>query len=88
MQRLEDNRQAFEMKLFELGQKAQENSLRVAEDSKAIVGDLKEIARANDKFSRRVTFLVVLLAVVQAIGAVLALPSVPWVQRLWHYFFG
>lgn len=66
-QRLEDDRRTFEMKLFDLGQKAQENSLKVAEDSKAIVNDLKEIARANDKFSRRVTFLVVLLAVVQVV---------------------
>lgn len=95
MQRLEDDRRAFEMKLFELGQKAQENSLRVAEDSKRIVHDLKEIARSNDDFvrssersTRRVTILVIVLAVAQTIGALLALPSVLWVQRLWHYLFG
>lgn len=86
MQRIEDDRRAFEMKLFELGQRAQENSLKVAEDSKAIVGDLKDIARANDKFSRRVTALVIMLAIIQTIGTLLALPSVLWAQRLWHHF--
>jgi hypothetical protein len=88
MQRLENDRRDFEMRLFEMSQKAQENSLAIAKDSKAIVSDLKVIAEKNDKFSRRVTFWIVLLAALQALGSILALPSVSWVQRLWHYLFG
>lgn len=95
MQRLEHDRREFEMRLFEMGQDAQRMGIKVAEDSKAIVSDLKEIARSNDDFvrssersTRRITILVVLLAVAQTVGTLLTLPSVPWVQRLWRYFFG
>lgn len=88
MQRLENDRRDFEMRLFELSQKAQENTLVIAKDSKAIVNDLKAIAEKNDKFSRRVTFWIVLLAALQALGSILALPSVSWVQRFWRYLFG
>jgi hypothetical protein len=95
MQRLESDRRAFETRLFEMGQKAQENSLKVAEDSRRIVHDLKEIARSNDDFVRsnerstkRVTILVIVLAVIQTIGTVLALTGIGWMPRLWHHFFG
>lgn len=87
MQRLELDRRAFETKLFEMGQQAQQTSIQIAQDSKAIVGDLKVIAEKNDTFSRRVTVWVILLAVLQVIGALVALPSISWVQRLWHYIF-
>lgn len=88
MQRIEDDRRAFEMKLFEISQDAQKASIQIAQDSKAIVADLKAIAEKNDRFSRRVTVWVILLAVLQVVGALVALPSVSWVQRLWHHLFG
>lgn len=88
MHLLEADRRDFDLRLAETNQKAQDNSLRVAEASKTIVGDLKDIALANDRFTRRVTALVIVLAVLQTIGTVIALPSIPWVQRLWHHFFG
>ena len=88
MQRLENDRRAFETRLAEISQKAEESSLTIAKDSQAIVSDLKAIAEKNDKFSRRVTFWIILLAALQAAGTILALPSVSWVQRLWHYLFG
>jgi hypothetical protein len=88
MQRLENDRRAFELRLSEISQAAQEQSLEIAADSKKIVSDLKMIAEKNDRFSRRVTVWVIILAALQALGAILGLPSVPWVQRLWHYFFG
>jgi len=88
LQRLEADRRDFDLRLSEMNRKAQEDSLRVAEASKAVVSDLKDIALANDRFTRRVTALVILLAVLQTVGTVLALPSIPWVQRLWHRFFG
>ncbi len=87
MQRTESDRRAFELKLFELGQEAQQTSIQIAQDSKAVVSDLKSIAEKNDHFTRRVTLLVILLAIIQAVGQLLALPSVPWVQRVWHHFF-
>jgi hypothetical protein len=85
MQRLENDRRAFETRLAEMSQKAQENSLAIADDSRAIVSDLKAIAEKNDRFSRRVTVWVIILAALQAAGTILALPSVSWVQRLWRY---
>ena len=88
MQRLESDRRAFETRLAEISQKAEESSLTIAKDSQAIVSDLKAIAEKNDKFSRRVTFWIIVLAALQAAGTILALPSVSWVQRLWHYLFG
>jgi hypothetical protein len=88
MQRLENDRRAFETRLAEISQKAEESSLTIAKDSQAIVSDLKAIAEKNDKFSRRVTFWIIVLAALQAAGTILALPSVSWVQRLWHYLFG
>jgi hypothetical protein len=81
MQQLEIDRRAFDLRLSEMNRKAQEDSLQVAEASKAIVGDLKDIALANDEFTRRVTALVILLAVLQTIFTVLALPNIPAARR-------
>jgi hypothetical protein len=88
MQRIENDRRAFELQLARMGERAQERSAMIAEESKQLVAGLKEIAEKNDTFSRRVTFWIILLAVLQVVGALVALPSVPWVQRFWHYLFG
>lgn len=79
MHRLETDRRAFELRLSELSQVAQKQSLEVADDSRRIVSGLKEIAEKNNKFSRRVTVWVIILAALQALGTILTLPSVPWV---------
>lgn len=88
MQRLEQDRRTFEMQLAAMGERAQERSAAIAEENKNLIAGLKEIAEKNDRFSRRVTALVILLAVIQTIGTLLALSSVSWVQRLWRYVFG
>lgn len=93
---LEQKRQAFELLLFELEQKAHEDSKRIladsrqlAIDSKQTVADIKSIAEqmtisaaVNDKFGRRVTFWIILLAVVQALAAIIALTKDSWIIKL------
>lgn len=88
MQRLEDDRRAFEMKLFELGQKAEENSLRVAQDSKELVAELREIAKKSDKSSRRIAWLVILLAIAQVIVGFLALYHESYTDQFLRRVFG
>lgn len=96
LQRLEQDRRDFELKLFALEQKAQEDSKlilaesrQLAADSKQTVVDIKKIAEqmtvsaaASDRFARRVTFLIILLAVVQILVGALALAPESWRAKL------
>jgi len=86
--RLENDRRSFEIQLFETVKKVHEDNLKMATSNQAIVTDLKSIAEKNERFSRRVTAWVITLAALQALGTILALPGVTWVQRLWRYLFG
>lgn len=88
MQRLEDDRRAFEFRLAEMNETALARSADIARQSHQTVADLKALAEQSDRFSRRVTLWIVLLAIVQTVGMIVAIPSVHWVQRFWHYLFG
>ncbi len=58
-QRLEKDRKEFDLKLFELSQKIQNDS--------------KEIVEKSDKFNRRITIFIIVLAVLEVAGTLLAL---------------
>jgi hypothetical protein len=72
MQRLEEHRQALQLKLSEMERKALENSAKIAEDSRQLVSDLKDIAATSDRASRRVAYCVIVLAVLQVAFAAIA----------------
>ncbi len=95
MQRLEHDRQTLQLRLSDLERTAQRESNQIAEASNTAISEmrdltseLREMAKANDKFTRRVTIFVVALAAIQALSAVLTLPSLAWVQKLWRLLFG
>ncbi len=56
---MEKDRKAFDLKLFEMSQ-------RIQNDSKAIV-------EKSDRFNRRITVLIIILAVLEVAGTLLAL---------------
>lgn len=96
MQRLEQDRRAFELRLAELTRKAEEDSRLILADSKALAKDNKDLvaeikdiardmansARASERFGKRVTFWIILLAVVQALMAIAALTKDSWIVKL------
>lgn len=98
MQRLEQDRREFELKLAALTQKAEEDSKLIladsrelARDSKALVAEIKDIAdemslsaKTNDRFTRRVTFWIILLAIAQIIVGMLALAPESWRAKLFQ----
>jgi len=87
MSRLEQDRQAFELKLFELEQGIHQDSKliladsrqlaldskQIAQDNTQLVAKIKSIAEQSDRFSRRITWLVIFLGVVQAASALIGL---------------
>jgi len=69
--RLEKDRKDFDLKLFEISQKVQEDSRKIAERS--------------DSFNRRMTFFFVVLAFLELFATVasLAFPNgIPWLVKL------
>jgi len=85
VQRLEDNRRALDIQLAKMNQEILERSASIATESQKTVADLRAIAQANDRFSRRITFWVILLGALQTLGMLMTLPSVNWVRRFWQY---
>jgi len=78
MQRLEQRREAFDLKLFELEQRAQENnrliladSRQLAIDNKQIAEQMKASAETSSKFNRRVNIWLILLTVIMILLGVL-----------------
>ena len=56
---MEERREKFDLKLFELSQKIQNDS--------------KEIVKKSDRFNRRITIFIIILAVLEVVGTLLAL---------------
>jgi len=57
-QQLEQDRRAFDIKLFEISQKVQEDS--------------RAIAERGDTFTRKITWFFIILAVLKVVGTLLA----------------
>jgi hypothetical protein len=87
MQRLEQDRRAFEKSLADMALSAQlqsaaiaeknaaiqEKNAEIAEASKQLVSELKEIAQKSDSSSKRIAFLVILLAIAQVVVGLMSL---------------
>jgi hypothetical protein len=58
-QRMDKDRREFDLKLFKISQEVQKNS--------------KNIVEKSDRFNRRVTFWIIILAVLEVLGTLLAL---------------
>jgi hypothetical protein len=85
---LEDDRRAFETRLADMSLKAQAQSETIARESKQLVADLKVIAEQSDKFSKRITFFVILLAVVQIIVGLMEVYHESYTDGLLRGIFG
>jgi hypothetical protein len=88
MQRLEHDRREFETRLADMSLTAQAQSESIARESKQLVSDLKLIAEQSDKFSKRITLLVILLAVVQIIVGLMEVFNESYTDALLRRFFG
>jgi len=66
MQQIEKDRRDFEIELFKMNE-------RIQRDSQAIMKDSKAIVEREDKFTRRITKLIILLAILEVVGTFLAL---------------
>lgn len=88
MQRLENDRRAFELKLSEMAAAAQKESAAIAQDSKQLVAELKTIAEKSEKSSKRVAWLVILLAIAQVIVGLIALFHESYTDRFLRGIFG
>ena len=58
MQQLEQDRRDFELKLFELSQKVQQDSKEIAQRS-------EKLAQSSDNFQRRITWFFIVLAILE-----------------------
>jgi hypothetical protein len=97
MQRLEQDRREFEAKLADMALTAEQKSAaiatqsaEIARESKQLVADLKVIAQNSDRFTRRVTLWIIILAVAQVLVAVLfyLFPHESYTDQLLRKLFG
>ncbi|HEX5734740.1 MAG TPA: hypothetical protein VF131_18050 [Blastocatellia bacterium] len=91
LQRLDEQRRRFDLRLFEHEQQAQENSRLILADSQQIASDIKRATEeikasteASDRFTRRITWLVIILALLQVIVGTLALTSDSWIVEFFQ----
>lgn len=102
MQELERERRALETKLSEMqlgvqrygAEVAERNAVtlkehaEIAEASKQLVGELKDVAVRSDRTSKRVTWLVVLLAIAQVVVGLMTYFHESYTDRLLKSIFG
>lgn len=71
MEQLEQRRREFELKLFSMSQKVQEDSRSIAEDSKKIAEENRRIAEASKSIAKWIGIVVIAFMLVQILLAVL-----------------
>lgn len=91
MQRLEQDRRDFELRLQKASQALLADSKEIAEDNKKLVFGIKTIAEQmaassaqSDRFGRRIAWLVVFLAFLQIVIGAFALTSDSWMVKLFQ----
>lgn len=102
MQHLELERREFEARLHDMSLRAQEagaliaeknatvqqKNVEIAEASRQLVSELKDIAKHNDRFSKRMTWLVIGLALIQIIVGLMEVYDESYTDRLLETIFG
>ena len=88
MYKLEERRKENDLKLFQMNQAIQNDSLKIAEASKNLVSDLKDIATKSDRSSRRIAVAVIILAAAQVIVGIIALYRTSYTDQLLEKLFG
>jgi hypothetical protein len=95
MQRLEQDRRAFETRLSDMSLMAQDQSTivaqqnaEIAEESKRLVAELKEIAQQSDESSKRIGFLVFFLAIAQVVVGFISLYHESYTDQFLRRIFG